>query len=80
MFPTTDTVKGKGKIYSEKYYIFYCNSVIFPTADTVPEKGKIYSEKDYTNTKDPKIDSYSKSKALAEKKAWKIHRELPGEL
>jgi len=46
-------------------------------ADPTPEADKVYNEEDWTDPESPTIDSYSKSKTVAEKAAWDFVKELP---
>lgn len=52
----------------------YDPSVAIPKEN---EETKKFNEENWTNTEDPHLDSYSKSKTLAERAAWDFVKELP---
>lgn len=47
--------------------------------ETAADPNKKYNEEDWTDPESPTLDSYTKSKAVAEKAAWDFLKELPEE-
>ncbi|XP_066959335.1 uncharacterized protein [Macrobrachium rosenbergii] len=54
-----------------------CYNTVLGEAAVDPEKN--YNEDDWTDVESPDLDSYTKSKVLAEKAAWDFIKELPDE-
>ncbi|XP_015915817.1 uncharacterized protein [Parasteatoda tepidariorum] len=53
------------------------SSVASVHGEMIMEEGKVYNEGDWTNTESISLDTYSKSKTLAERFAWDFVKELP---
>ncbi|XP_071545350.1 uncharacterized protein [Panulirus ornatus] len=52
-----------------------CSNAIF--GEPTPEADKVYNEENWTDPESATIDSYTKSKTIAEKAAWDFVKELP---
>lgn len=59
-----------------KYFTLYADTSIEIPKEH--EESKTFDEESWTQSDDPLLDTYAKSKVLAEKAAWDFIKELPG--
>ncbi|XP_074604727.1 uncharacterized protein LOC141858020 [Brevipalpus obovatus] len=72
----SETPEVKRVVLTSSIVAIYDASIPLPEEN---EQSKTFNEENWTNTEDVHLDTYAKSKALAEKAAWNFVKELPAE-